>query len=819
MLCLFVFHTIVHRQNEPTGLQKPDIRSTPGKVKSGSPKKPLMTSSPRVPKTQQKVSPRRKNITKEKSTQKRKYYSSSDSESDISIKLDDDDCDLSDDDGRDLDLDEYIERLKNREKAQQAKVSDENLNMQNLNVQLETLPIYIRSADTEDIKIELIDHLNPSSSANGTKRRVKAVQAKVMPLPDLGFQYNDDETVPIENTNEHLELSTAPMAILTKTTINEDDTFKKPNVINHKLKAKTLHYEPQPSTSKETMEIVKKSNNFTKNLKKKCPEKAMQCHNNTDTPAKVTNSLSKDKSPEEDTDTLARVTRSQSKNMSPESNPIDPKVKSKVTLFTSNEIVPGNENSSPKHFQKANTDNVLNQEVLERDREKNRAKNKDDDCIIQLPEDTPRNRKPQLSSTTPIHVGDGDMIEKFLPIRGRTRRILWNKQDPEVGKSFRGTSYTISVETINSIDSMTTMFHEPDDNIDYEVNNKSPNAKELTDKNLHNLNFTTGDTSNVKSNVSTQKGLSDLHAATIDEHHNDSNANSNKNSEISLPDLNCTAVHKSNSKGNEEREISTLCLSSTSIKVDNIKAHTETQMTLPDVNCTADKNNIEGNAKTKTSLPALHFTPVEHHQNINNKTGNEKTVINMSDLKSTTLEKHRKAKEDITMGLPDLKHSTVDKRKRKAEKRKETTLPDLNSAISTPSENMPTKRLVETPNNTQVPVKKPKTSKSSEQEINSCGTINTPDCNKKKTRHVSSDKVADMPNLDPMEDTVRITRSSKTSPETKGTVSDILDESVPISYKFIKIPEKRQQKQILRKSKFKRMGIIEIADLDTDRTN
>lgn len=785
-----------YRENEHISPQKLDIRTKPGKVKSGSPKKPLTTSSPRALKTQQKISPRRKNRKKEENKRKRQCYSSSDSDSDISIKLDDD-CDLSDDDdAKDLDMDEYIERLKRKEKAQQAEVSNENLSMQELNMQLDTLPIYIRSTGEEDIEIEIIDHFNSDSNANETKSVKQVAQAKVMPLPDLGFQNIDDETVPIENTNEHLDPSTAPTANLSKITINEDDIFKKPSYINHKHKAKTVHYEPQPSTSKETMEIIKKRNNINTNTQKCSREKATK---NTDTPARVTRSRSKDITPENNTDIPAKVGRSRSKDISPESNANKPKAK------------PEYKSTSSKTLESANSNNTLNQEISERDKENTRSKNDEDDYIIHLPKDTPRNRKLQLSSTTPIHIGDVDMIEKYLPIHGRTKRILWNKQDPEVGKSFRGSSFTISVETINSVDSMTTVFHDPNDNFDYEVKNEIPNSNEITIRSVHDLNSTTGDTSNMKSNESTLTILPDLHSTPIDKHNSKSNENSNENTEKSLLNLNSAAVGKNNIKVNEETEIRTPDLNSTSIKIHNIKVNEETPMTLPDVNSTAAKNNIGGNEKTKTSLPGPISTTVEHHENINNKIGNEKTLINLTDLKSTTLNKHRKANENITISLPGLNSSIVDKRNRKAVKRKEFNLPNLKAIMSKPSKNMP-------PKNTEVPAKKLKTSNSSKQEIN-CGIINTPDGKKKRTRLASSDKSSDMPNLETMEDTVRVTRSSKGSPENKVTDNDILDKSVPTSLipKLVK-PEKRQQKQILRKSKFKKMGIVEIADLDTDRT-
>ncbi|XP_026332643.1 uncharacterized protein LOC113239756, partial [Hyposmocoma kahamanoa] len=243
-------------KNEPASPQKPDIRSKPGKVKSGSPKKPLTTNSPRKPKMQQKYSPKAKKQKKQKNVRKRKYYSSSDSDSDVTIKLDD--GDLTDDDGNDLDLDEYIERLQRKEKAQKDEVSEEKvnkeelvtqeldtqkvdtqeLNMEELNMQLDTLPIYIRSAGDEDIEIEIIDeHVNSSSGENRTKRKKKVAQAKVMSLPDISFQ-NIDDTVPTENISEQIGLSSAPLANVSKITKNDDAVFKKPSsVINPKLKA------------------------------------------------------------------------------------------------------------------------------------------------------------------------------------------------------------------------------------------------------------------------------------------------------------------------------------------------------------------------------------------------------------------------------------------------------------------------------------------------------------------------------------------------------------------------------------------------------
>lgn len=747
MVHLFVFNIIAHRKNEPTSPLKQDIRSKPGKVKSGSPKKPLIANSPRSPKTQQKYSPRRKKFKKQKSTRKRKFDSSSDSDSDVSIKLDD--GDLTDDDGRDLDLDEYIERLQKKEKAQKDEESRERLttqelntqelNTQELNLQLDTLPIYIRSAGNEDIEIELIDHFNSDSSVNGAKGKTRVAQAKVMPLPDFNFQ-NIDDTRLIENTNEELEPFRAPVENLWKITKNDDEIFKKPSLINNKLKAKTIHYEPQPSTSKETMEIIRKSNNMTTNYKKNSLEKA---NKNIDTPAKVTRCRSKDISPEENTDTPARVTRSRSKDMSPESNANEPKVKSKDTLSISKEIVPGIKNTSPNNFETADTDNIPNKET-ELNKYKKRAKDDEDDCILQLPDDVPRNRKPQLSSTTPIHIGDVDMIEKYLPIHGRTKRVLWNKQDPEVGKSFRGTSFTISVETINSMDSMTTVFHDSDENFDYRVNNRSSNAKE---------------------------------------HHNESNEESNENSEINLPDLNL-------------------------IKIE------EASMTLPDINCTADKDNTEANAKTKNKL-ADH----KRHHIKKLMTSNKKTGFNLTDLNSTVLDKNRKANESITMSLPDLNFSTVEISKRKAEKRKEIGLADLNSVISKSNKNTPTKRLMETPKNTEVPNKKHESSDTSK-PANSRDIVNTPKRNEKEIKSVSSDKSPEMPSLGTIEDMVRITRSSKVSPDKKKRGNDMLNTSqIALLPSKLKKPEKRQQKQILRKSKFQKLGIIEIADLCTDRTD
>lgn len=638
-------------------------------MKSCSPKKPLTTNSPRTPKKQQKKSPRRKKLKKQINPRRRNYISSSDSDSDsdVTVELDDDDCDSSDDDGKDLDLDEYIKRLQMKEKAKENKISDETLNAEELNMQLDTLPIYIRSADDEDIEIELIDYLNCNDGAKTTKSEKNVAQAKVMPLPNIGFQHLDD-TVPIENTDEQPGPSTGSMASLSTIMKNDDDIFKKPSRIIQKVKAKPILNQPQPSTSKETMEIINKSNNITTNLKKNSPEKANE---NTDTPARVTGSLSNDISPENNTDTPARITRSRSKDMSPEVNINEPKAKSKDVLSTSKEMEPKNKNSSPKNSETPHTNNEPTKEFSEK-----RTKHEEEDCIVQLPEDIPRNRKP-LSSTTPIHIGDVDMIEKYVPIHGRTKRILWNKQDPEVGKSFRGSSFTISAGTINSIDSVTTVYQEGDENLNDTVNNKSLISKEQTKEGLADLSSTTG-----------------------------------------------------------------------------------------------DKNNMESNENTQMRLPDL-------DQDLNNGTekSDEKTKISLLDLNSSVV-----------------------------------------STIPEPNENRVTKRLLETPKNTEVPAKKYKTSIRSVQAINSIDIANTADGVNKRTRSASSDKSLELTNLDNVEDMVRVTRSSKVSPEKKKNPNDSFDDpEVSALTMKLKKPEKREQKQIHRKSKFKRMGIMEIADLNNDR--
>lgn len=790
---------IVHSKNEPPITQKPDIRSKPGKVKSGSPKKPLTTNSPQKLKTQQKHSPKDKKQKKQKSARKRKYYSSSDSDSDITIKYDD--CDLTDDEGKDLDMDEYIERLQKKEKLQEDEVPEkkinkkefdtqdvdtqeldtQELNVEELNMQMNTLPIYIRSAGDEDIEIELIDeheHIKTYSSANG--RNKKVAQAKVMSLPDISFQ---------ENVNEELELPSAPLANISQITNNDDVVFKKPNSVTPQLKAKTISNEPQPGTSKETMEIIKKSNNITTNVKKYSPEKA---HHNTVTPARITRSRSKDMSPEENTETLAKVISSLSKDFSPESNGNKLKVKSKDTLCTSIDLeTPGN--TSSRTLGMADTNNIPI---------KKKAKADKDGCItIPLPEDVPRNRKSQFSSTTPIHIGDVDMIEKYLPIHGRTRRILWNKQDPTVGKSFRGTSLTISVGSINSVDSMTTVFHETDENFDYKVT--SPNAKENAGNSLRELNCTAGDKNNMKSVERTQMSLSDNNFTTIDERHGESS----EDSKTSLSDLNLTRVDQNNVKRNEETKISLPDINSTSQKLCNIEAREKNRKALPVLNATADKNNIKDNTKTKMSLPDLNSTVVEHHHNKKNMIPNKKTGINLTVRKSTPLGNSRKYNEKVTKVMPDLNFSTVDVSK-------ETSLPDLNFITADANKNTPKKRLADSPKNTKVSAKKCKSSNTSKQVVNSRDIVNSPEQNKTRTRTVSSNK-GQMPNLDAVEDMVRVTRSSKVSLENK--ISDISVSHLTLTPK-LKKPDKRQQKQILRKSKFKKMGIIEIADLDTDRT-
>lgn len=791
---------IVHSKNEPSITQKPDIRSKPGKVKSGSPKKPLTTNSPQKLKTQQKYSPKDKKQKKQKSARKRKYYSSSDSDSDITIKFDD--CDLTDDEGKDLDMDEYIERLQKKEKLQEDEVSEEKPNKeeldtqeldteevdtqdvdtQELNMQMNTLPIYIRSAGDEDIEIELIDeheHIKTYSSANGRKKKV--AQAKVMSLPDISFQ---------ENVNEQFELPSAPLANISQTTNKDDVVFKKPNSVTPQLKAKTISNEPQPGTSKETMEIIKESNNITTNVKKYSPEKA---HHNIVTPARITRSRSKDMSPEENTETLAKVTSSLSKDFSPELNGNKLKVKSKDTLCTSIDLeTPGNKKTSSETLGMADTNNIPI---------KKKAKADKDGCItIPLPEDVPRNRKSQFSSTTPIHIGDVDMIEKYLPIHGRTRRILWNKQDPTVGKSFRGTSLTISVGSINSVDSMTTVFHETDENFDYKVT--SPNAKENAGNSLRELNSTAGDQNAMKS-VERKQISTDTNFSTIDERHGESS----EDSRTSLSDLNLATIDQNNVKRNEETKISLLNINSTSQKLCNIEAREKNRMALPVLNATADTNNIKDNTKTKMSLPDLNSTAVEHHHNKNNMIPNKKTGINLTVRKSTTLGNSRKDNENVTKGMPYLNFSTVDVSK-------ETSLPDLNFITADANKNITKKRLADSPKNIKVPAKKCKSSNTSKQVVNSRDIVNSPEQNKTRTRTVSSNK-GQMPNLDAVEDMVRVTRRSKVSLENK--ISDISVSNLTLTPK-LKKPDKRQQKQILRKSKFKKMGIIEIADLDTDRT-
>ncbi|XP_026332641.1 uncharacterized protein LOC113239755 [Hyposmocoma kahamanoa] len=550
------------------------------------------------------------------------------------------------------------------------------------------------------------------------------------------------------------------------------------------------------------MELIKKRNDITPNVKNNSPRKAYKNtvtpgsvtisqsidtspEKNIDTPARVNRSRSKDMSPEENTDTPAIVTRSRSKDLSPESNSNEPKVKSKDTISIRKEIIPGIKNTKSKIFQMADTDSIPNKEIPELDKYKKKAKADEDGCIIQLPEDIPRNRKPQFSSTTPIHIGDVDMIEKYLPIHGRTKRVLWNKQDPTVGKSFRGTSLTISVGSISSIDSMTTVFHETDENFDYKVNNKSPNAKEHADKSSHDLHATTGDKNRIKSVERTQMSLPDVNCTTIDERHSESN----ENSETSLPDLN-----------------------SISPNIGNMAARKKIQMTLPasSSHSKASKNNIKAKTKTKMGLPDLNSTTVEHFHNKNNMTLNEKTGINLTEF--TSLDKSRKDNENIAMSLPDLNFSMVGLSK-------EISLPDLNLTTTDCNKNMPTKRLAKTPTNTKVPAKKYKSASTTVQAVH-CRDINTPDRNKTRTRLVSSDKSLEMSNLDAVEGMVRVTRSSKVSSENKISNNEVFDKSksnltlTPI----LKKPEKRQQKQIHRKSKFKKMGIVEIADLDTDRT-
>lgn len=497
---------------------------------------------------------------------KRKYSISSDSNSDITLSRDDSD-DLDDENTEELDMDKY----NNKEEKEDAKDDQEDAkeDSKEVHMQLDMLPIYIRSANGEDIEFELIDtNCDDDVSRKPTNRKLyaKVTQyAKVVPLPDVRFQ-NIDESESITNENKRPGPSRAtlpPMPSLTKKPVSGNDGFMKPSQLNDKFKTMCIDKEPTSLNSK------------TKNKK-----------------------------------------------------------------FTG----------------------------------------KDKDCMLEFRENNARNLK--LSKiTTPIHKGDVDMVTKYIPTHGKTKRVRWNEQDPKVGK---GSSFTRGVTVPKSGDSVKTPI-----------------------KTVSNVKSTTGD------------------------------KNYTENTKINLPDPN--QITKSGYKIPKKSNMNSVTKSPPKTPKNTAVATTKDKT--PTRNMQASKSsdiiNTAGGNKSITESVSVEKINAALTTRKNKTRIRDEQAINSSDIINST-----GSNKPITKPVSVQKvNAAVTTRKNKTPIRNEQTIKSSDIINTAAGINAITKAVLLEKINPEVTITKYKTSTRNVQATKSSDIINTDGGNKPKTKSVSLDKI------------------------------------------------------------------------------